>query len=49
MLISWLGFLAVLLNQLWRRYIKIVRETYSIEDHIKRVGVYYMCIDDLPL
>ncbi len=49
MLVSWLGSLAVLLNQLWKRYFKPIRETYSIEDHIKRIGVYYMCIDDLPL
>ena len=49
MVIVWLGSLAVLLNKLWRRIIKPVKETYCIEDYYKRIGVYYMCIDDLPL
>ena len=49
MIITWTGLLAVLLNKLWRTKFKIFRENYSIEKRIKRIGVYYMCIDDLPL
>ncbi len=49
MTVIWGGTLAVLLNKLWKPTYKAVRETYSVEDQIKRIGVYYMCIDDLPL
>ena len=49
MTIIWGGTLAVLLNKLWRTSYKVVRENYSVEDQIKRIGVYFMCIDDLPL
>ena len=49
MTIIWGGTLVVLLNKLWRTSYKVVRENYSVEDQIKRIGVYFMCIDDLPL
>ena len=49
MTIIWGGTLAVLLNKLRRTTYKVVRENYSVEDQIKRIGVYFMCIDDLPL
>ena len=49
MTIIWGGTLAVLLNRLRRNTYKVVRENYNVEDQIKRIGVYFMCIDDLPL
>jgi len=49
MVTVWYGSMAVLLNKLWRRLIKPVREEFSAANQIKRIGVYFMCIDDLPL
>ena len=49
MTIVWGGTLAVLLSRVKKRPFRISRLRYSIEDQIKRIGVYYMCIDDLPL
>lgn len=49
MTIIWTGTFAVLLAQLKKKLFRVDRLTYSIEDQIKRIGAYYMCIDDLPL
>jgi hypothetical protein len=49
MVISWLGTLAVLLNQFWRAMFRVecIEESYT--ETVKRFGAYYFCIDDLPL
>ena len=51
MIIVWAGFLAILLNR-----INLKKATYRVENTIfsadaqnTRIGIYYMCIDDLPL
>lgn len=49
MIIVCTGNLAVILNQLRRRLFRTEKCKYSIQNQIKRIGVYYMCIDDLPL
>ncbi len=51
MTIVWGGFLALLLSQmnLQKATYKIENTRYSINEQIKRIGIYYMCIDDLPL
>ena len=49
MTIVWGGTLAVLLSRFQRTPYKITRIKHDIEAQIKRIGVYYMCIDDLPL
>ena len=48
-MVTWFGTLVVLLNKLWKTRFKAIREIYSVKDQIKRIGVYYMCLDDLPL
>ena len=51
MIIVWGGFLAILLSRinLQKTTYRIENIKYSTDDQIKRIGVYYMCIDDLPL
>ena len=49
MTIIWGGTLAILLSRLRKSLFQIDKIKYSVEDQIKRIGVYYMCIDDLPL
>lgn len=49
MTIVWGGTLAILLNLFWRSIFKIDKIKFSEKDQFTRVGVYYMCIDDLPL
>lgn len=49
MLIIWGGTLAVLLNRFWRSACRIERFKDDYHEVVKRYGVYYMCIDDLPL
>ena len=49
MLVIWLSSLAVIINQLRRKYYKISKQIFKHEDQIKRIGVYYMCIDDAIL
>lgn len=49
MTIVWCGTLAVLLNRLSNNLFKVDKYTNSVEERVKRIGVYYMCIDDLPL
>ncbi len=47
--IIWGGALAVLLSQPQRKSNKVTHIKLDVNDRIKRLGVYYMCIDDLPL
>lgn len=49
MTIVWYGMLALLLKQLQRKPFKVTHIKHDINDQIKRIGVYYMCIDDLPI
>lgn len=49
MVIVWGASLAVLLNKLWRTLFRLERIKESYQETVKRYGVYYMCIDDLPL
>ncbi len=51
MTIVWAGFLAILLNRinLKKTTYRIENTAFSIDAQITRIGVYYMCIDDLPL
>ena len=49
MTIIWGGTLAILLSRFRRKLFRVDMIRYSIEDQIKRIGVYYMCIDDLPI
>ena len=49
MTVVWYGTLALLLNQLQRKPFKVTRIRHDEAERIKRLGVYYMCIDDLPL
>lgn len=49
MTIIWGGTLAVILTKLRRKLFRVDKQRYSVEDQIKRIGVYYMCIDDLPI
>ena len=49
MVITWLGSLAVLIRLHWRRIFKPTRFELNPQDKIKRIGVYYMCIDDLMI
>ena len=47
--IVWGGTLAVLLARLKRKPYEVIRIKHDAAERIKRLGVYYMCIDDLPL
>lgn len=49
MTIIWGGTLAILLSRFRKNLYKVDKLKYNVEDQIKRIGVYYMCIDDLPL
>jgi len=49
MTIVWGGTLAFLMAKLKRKPYKVIRIKHDVKDRIKRLGVYYMCIDDLPL
>ena len=49
MTIVWGGTLAVLIAKLKRKPYKVTRFKHNETERIKRLGVYYMCIDDLPL
>lgn len=49
MTIVWGGTLALLLANLKRMPYEVTRFKHDAKDQIKRLGVYYMCIDDLPL
>lgn len=47
--IIWGGTLVVLLAKLKRHPYMVTRIKHDVDNQIKRLGVYYMCIDDLPL
>ncbi len=49
MTVIWGGTLAVLLSRLRKRLYQVDKLNYNVDDQIKRIGVYYMCIDDLPI
>lgn len=49
MTIVWGGTLAVFLAKLKRKPYEIITIKHDVKSQIKRLGVYYMCIDDLPL
>ena len=49
MTIVWGGTLAFLMAKLKRKPYKVIRIKHDEGERIKRLGVYYMCIDDLPL
>ena len=49
MVITWLGSLAVLIRLQWCQNYKPTRFEFNTQDTIKRIGVYYMCIDDLMI
>ena len=49
MIITWLGSLAYLIRLHWGKISRPARLEHSIQDQIKRIGVYYMCIDDLMI
>lgn len=49
MTIIWGGTLAVLLSQFRKKPFRVTRLKHDIDAQIKRIGVYYMCIDDLPI
>ncbi|MBR6210505.1 MAG: hypothetical protein IKQ81_05090 [Clostridiales bacterium] len=48
-IVVWGGTLAILLNRFMRSLYKVEKVMFSEKEQFKRVGVYYMCIDDLPL
>ena len=49
MTIIWGGTLAVILAKLKKKLFRVEKHNYNVENQIKRIGVYYMCIDDLPI
>ena len=49
MTIVWGGTLALLLSRLKKKPFEVIRIEHDAKVQIKRLGVYYMCIDDLPL
>ena len=49
MSIVWGGTLAILLARLKRKPYEVIHIKRDESNRIKRLGVYYMCIDDLPL
>ena len=47
--VVWGGTLAFLMAKLKGNLYKVSRIKQDAAERIKRLGVYYMCIDDLPL
>ena len=47
--IVWSGTLAVLLARLQKKPFEVTNIKHDKNDQIKRIGVYYMCLDDLLL
>lgn len=47
--VVWGGTLAVLMAKLKRMPYKVAHIKQNETERIKRLSVYYMCIDDLPL
>ena len=46
-IVVWFGTFAVLMKLIWKKMVRVEKCEYSIEENNKRIGVYYMCIDDL--
>lgn len=49
MTVIWGGTLAVLLSRFRKKLFRVTKVRRDIDAQIKRIGVYFMCIDDLPL
>lgn len=49
MTIVWSGALAIILSRLQRTPYRVTRIRHDANEQIKRLGLYYMYIDDLPL
>ena len=47
--IIWAASMAVFLKRLVSVPYNINNIPYDTEAYVKRIGIYYMCIDDLPL
>lgn len=47
--VIWGGTLAVLLSRLRKPVFRVEKISCTYNETVKRYGVYYMCIDDLPL
>ena len=47
--VVWGGTLAVILAKLKRKTYEVTRIKHDEAERIKRLGIYYMYIDDLPL
>lgn len=47
--VVWGGTLAFLTAKLKRKPYKVARTKHDVTERIKRLGVYSMCIDDLPI
>lgn len=47
--IIWGGTLAIVLARLQKTPFEVTNIKRDKNDQIKRMGVYYMCLDDLPL
>ncbi len=47
--VIWCRTLALLLAKLKRKPYEVTHIKHDVKARIKRLGVYYMCIDDLPL
>ena len=47
--VVWGGTLAFLMAKLKGKPYEVTRIKHDIAERIKRLGAYYMCIDDLPL
>ena len=45
--IIWGGALAILLSWLQRTPYNVTLIKHDVEAQIKRIGIYYMCIDDM--
>ena len=49
MTIIWGGLLTVVLSVLRKNPSQYMRLKFSVEEQIKRLGVYYMCLSDIFL
>ena len=47
--VVWGGTLAVILAKLKRKPYEVTSIKHDEAERIKRLGIYYVCIDDLPL
>lgn len=49
MLVIWSGTLVAIAYILSRKRFNLFKQTYSRKEQIKRIGIYYTCIDELPI